>query len=180
VAPSFLKLPLSVQMAGLARVAARIAFGVPWLEELSPEQVEALLVAAARQVVKGYGSGDTNLVTQHGTALARALSRRQRKLLEELAPHIASPLAQPPPADEFVQAITRAELRAAFLVTGDLLAMLEEMRPLDASLYAATESPGTQGLTTLLEHPLAGDLVRFALTPDATALRRRLGSIWMR
>jgi tetratricopeptide (TPR) repeat protein len=180
VAPSFLKLPVSVQMAGLARAAARIAFGVPWLEELSPGQVEALLVAAARQVVKGYGTGDTNLVMQHGTALARALSRRQRKLLEELGPHIASPLAQPPPADEFVQAITRAELRAAFLVTGDLLAMLEEMRPLDASLYAATESPGTQGLTTLLEHPLAGDLVRFALTPDATALRRRLGSIWTR
>ena len=176
VPPSFPRQPESVQMAGLARAAARIAFGVPWLEELSPGQIEALLVAAARQVVKGYGSADANLAAQHEGALARLLTRRQRKLLDELAPHIASPQAAPPPADDFVQAITRAELRAAFLVTGDLLAMLEEMRPLDAALHGAIESPGTQALATLLDHPLAGDLVRYALTPEATNLRRRLGS----
>jgi tetratricopeptide (TPR) repeat protein len=176
VPPSFPKQPESVQMAGLARAAARIAFGVPWLEELSPGQVEALLVAAARQVVKGYGGAETNLIAQHEASLARLLSRRQRKLLEELSPHITSPQAQPPPADEFVEAITRAELRAAFLVTGDLLAMLEEMRPLDAALHVAIESPGTQALSTVLGHPLAGDLVRYALTPEATTLRRRLGS----
>ncbi len=176
VAPSFPKQPESVQMAGLARAVARIAFGVPWLEELSPGQIEALLVAAARQVVKGYGAGDANLLAQHEVALARALSRRQRRLLEELGPHMASAQASPPPADEFVQTLTRAELRAAFLVTGDLLAMLEEMRPLDAALHSAIESPGTQALATLLDHPLAGDLVRYALTPEATALRRRLGS----
>ncbi len=176
VAPSFPKQPESVQMAGLARAVARIAFGVPWLEELSPGQIEALVVAAARQVVKGYGTADPSLLAQHETALARALSRRQRRLLEELGPHIASPQAHPPPADEFVQALTRAELRAAFLVTGDLLAMLEEMRPLDAALHSAIESPGTGALATLLDHPLAGDLVRYALTPEATALRRRLGS----
>ena len=60
--------------------------------------------------------------------------------------------------------------------TGDLLAMFEEMRPLDAALHGAIESPGIRALATLLDHPLAGDLVRYALTPDATHLRRRLGS----
>ncbi|HEX3771510.1 MAG TPA: hypothetical protein VHV30_11615 [Polyangiaceae bacterium] len=180
VPPSFVKQSESVQLAALARVAARIAYGVPWLEELSPGQVGALLVAAARQVVKGYGHADAALLAQNEAALTRALSRRQRKLLEELAPHLATANAKPPPADDFVQALTRAEIRAAFLVGGDLLALVEEMRPLDAALNAATESPSTRSLGTLLEHPLTGDLVRFALTGEATALRRRLGSTWTR
>jgi thioredoxin-like negative regulator of GroEL len=180
VPPTFVKQSEPVQMAALARAAARIAYGVPWLEELSPVQVEALLVAAARQVVKGYGSGDPTLLAQHEPALTRALSRRQRRLLEDLAPHLAAPGAKPPPAHDFVQALARAELRTAFLVGGDLLALIEEMRPLDAALHAAAESPGTQALATLLEHPLVGDLVRFALTPEATTLRRRLGSTWTR
>ncbi len=180
VAPSFVKQPEPVQMAGLARAAARIAFGVPWLEEISPAQIEALLVAAARQVVKGFGTADASLVAQHEAAIARALSRRQRKLLEELTAALGAPGTKPPQADDFVQALIRAELRAAFLMSGDLLSMLEEMRPLDAALHAAIESPGTEALATLLDHPLAGDLVRFALTPEATALRRRLGSTWTR
>jgi hypothetical protein len=180
IPPAFVKQSEPVQMAALARAAARVAYGVPWLEELSPGQVEALLVAAARQVVKGYGRADAALVAQHEASLARALSRRQRRLLEDLAPHLSTSNAKPPQADDFVQALTRAELRAAFLLGGDLLALLEEMRPLDAALTAATESPGTRALATLLDHPLTGDLVRFALTPEATALRRRLGSTWTR
>ena len=180
IPPSFVKQTEPVQLAALARAAARVAYGVPWLEEMSPVQVEALLVAAARQVVKGYGRADAGLLAQNEAALARALSRRQRRLLEDLAPHLSTANAKPPPADDFVQALTRAELRAAFLVGGDLLALLEEMRPLDTALHAATESPGTRALGTLLGHPLTGDLVRFALTPEATALRRRLGSTWTR
>jgi Tfp pilus assembly protein PilF len=180
VPPAFAKHPESVQTAGLARAVARIAYGVPWLEELSPGQIEAFLVAAARQIVKGYGAADAALVAHYEPAIARALSRRQRKALEELAPHLSAANAPAIAADDFVEALTRAELRAAFLVGGDLLAMFEEMRPLDAALHAATESPGTGALGTLLQHPLAGDLVRFALTSEATALRRRLGSTWTR
>jgi hypothetical protein len=30
----------------------------------------------------------------------------------------------------------------------------------------------------VLEHPLAGDVVRFALAPATTALRRRTGALW--
>jgi tetratricopeptide (TPR) repeat protein len=180
VAPSFVKQPEPVQMASLARAAARIAFGVPWLEEISPAQIEALLVAAARQVAKGYGTADQSLVAQNEAAIARAIGRRQRKQLEELAPQLAAPAAKPQPSDEFVQALVRGEVRAAFLLTGDLLSVLEEMRPLDASLHAAIETPGTTALATLLNHSAVGDLVRFALTPESTALRRRLGSTWTR
>jgi hypothetical protein len=33
-------------------------------------------------------------------------------------------------------------------------------------------------VAAVLDHPFAGDVVRFALTPEATALRRRVGSTW--
>jgi tetratricopeptide (TPR) repeat protein len=181
VPEALLKLPESARAASLARALARVAYGVPWLEELPPPRIEALLVAAARQVVPGYGARDRDagaaqLISQFESSLARALSRRQRKLLEELAPHIASPQSQPIQMDLFVGALVRAEVRAAFLVTGDLVSILHELRRTDATLQRATQSASPSALVAVLEHPVAGDLVRFALTAEATALRRRLGS----
>jgi tetratricopeptide (TPR) repeat protein len=171
------------QMASIARAVARIAYGVPWLEEFPAPQIEAVLVAAARQVVPGYGADEVDiiaskLVAQHEPSIARHLSRRQRKLLEELAPHIASPQSRPIAADAFVNALSRAELRAAYVVTGDLLTMVDEMRSLDPALHRATEAPGPQALAAVLQHAVAGDVVRFALTAEATALRRRVGATW--
>jgi cellulose synthase operon protein C len=183
VPQSLVDLPEPARAANLARALARIAFGVPWLEELTPQQIEALLVAAARQVVPGYGKDEAQgrapqLVAQYEANLARALSRRQRKLLEELAPHVTSPQSRPFQADAFVSALMRAEIRAAYLLTGDLVSMVHELRAVHAALHRATESAGPQALVAVLEHPVAGDLVRFALTPEATALRRRVGSTW--
>jgi tetratricopeptide (TPR) repeat protein len=183
VPPSLVEQPPMAQLASLARATARIAYGVPWLEEMAPGQIEALLVAAARQVVPGYGEGDVDvmtskLVAQQEPAVGRALARRQRKLLEELAPHIASPASRVPPVEPFVGALVRAELRTAFVVTGDLLRILDELRPADATLTRAIATPGPRAIEAVLEHPLAGDVIRYALTPEATALRRRLGSVW--
>jgi tetratricopeptide (TPR) repeat protein len=183
VPEAMLKLPESLRAANLARALARVAYGVPWLDELPPASIEALLIAAARQVVPGYGAeGDgahpSALVAQYEAGLARAISRRQRKMLEELAPHIASPQSRAMQIEGFVGALVRAELRTAFLLTGDLQAMVHELRRSDEPLHRATEVPGMPALIATLEHPLGGDLVRFALTPEATALRRRLGSAW--
>lgn len=183
VPPSLLDLPEMAQLASLARAVARVGYGVPWLEELAAPHIEALLVAAARQVVPRYGAEDVDvlsskLVTQYEASVGRTIARRQRRLLEDLAPHIASPQSRPPQIDAFVGALLRAELRAAFVVTGDLLTMVDEMRLMDPALQKPTQSPGPQALAAVLDHPVAGDVVRFALTPEATALRRRLGSIW--
>ena len=67
--------------------------------------------------------------------------------------------------------------RAAIL-TGDLLATIDEMRAIDPTLLHATERPGVPALTAVLEHAFAGDLVRFSLSGEAIALRRRIGSVW--
>jgi len=175
--------PEAAQVAQLARAVARVGFGVPWLGELPAAHVQALLVAAARQAVPTYATDDLDgatsaLVTRYAPGVARALSRRQRKALEELAPRLASPQSRLPAMSDFVDALSRAELRAAFLVSGDLLALLGTMAGDDAALRGALAAPGPQALSTVLLHPRAGDLVRFALSREATALRRRLGSLW--
>ena len=176
-------LPEPTQLASLGRALARIAFGVPWLEELPPPHIEALLIAAARQVVPGYASDDVDvlqqkLVAQHEANVARVLSRRQKKLLEELAPHIAAPQGRPMAVDAFIGALARGELRAAYVLTGDLLATVDELRSIDPTLHRATEAPGPGALAAVLEHAYAGDIARYALSPEATALRRRIGSTW--
>ena len=176
-------LPEPAQFASIGRALARVALGVPWLEELPPPHVEAFLVAAARQVVPNFGDDfvdvlSKKLVLTYEPTVTRALSRRQRKTLEELAPHIAAPQGRPLPIDSFVSALGRAELRAAYLLCGDLLATIDEIRALDPAFSRATERPGPAAVNAALEHPFAGDLARFALTPEATALRRRIGTTW--
>ncbi|HEY2516601.1 MAG TPA: hypothetical protein VGI39_37280, partial [Polyangiaceae bacterium] len=176
-------LPEPAQFASIGRALARVALGVPWLEELPPPHVEAFLVAAARQVVPNFGDDfvdvlSKKLVLTYEPTVTRALSRRQRKTLEELAPHIAAPQGRPLPIDSFVSALAKAELRAAYLLCGDLLATTDEIRSLDPAFSRATERPGPASVNAALEHPFAGDVARFALTAEATALRRRIGTTW--
>ncbi|MGD0676010.1 MAG: hypothetical protein ABSC94_11355 [Polyangiaceae bacterium] len=180
VVPSTLvELSESTQAVCLARALARIAFGVPWLEELSPAHVEALLIAAARQVVPGYGI-DGKGTAAYETLLARSLTRKQRRLLEELLPHLSSTASEPPPIAEFIDALARAELRTAFLLTGDLSAVVDGSALRDVALREAVRSPGPRALAAVLDHPWIGDVVRFALSPEASALRRKIGSIGSR
>jgi tetratricopeptide (TPR) repeat protein len=171
------------QLASMGRALARIALGVPWLEELPPPHIEALLVAAARSVVPTFGDDFVDvlakkLVATYEPSVARALSRRQKKMLEELSPHIAAPQGRPLPIEGFVGALARAELRTAYLMCGDLLATLDELRALDPTLLRATDRPGPSSLSAVLDHPFAGDVARFALTTEASGLRRRIGTNW--
>jgi tetratricopeptide (TPR) repeat protein len=174
-------LPEPAQLVALARAVARIAMGVPWLEELPATSVEAYLVAAARVVAPTYAADDIDLlalqaVAQYEPLLAKALSRKQRRQLEQVGSRLAG--SRPPPPDAFVLTLYRLELRAAYLVSGDLLATVDEIRQWDPALYQATVRSGPRSLGAILEHPVAGDVCRFAVSAEATALRRRLGSIW--
>jgi hypothetical protein len=180
VPTSLVDLAESTQLVALARALARVAYGVPWLDELDAQKLEAFLVAAARQVAPGYGD-DSSAVVSLGAALGRALTRRQRKLLDELAPHLAGAGGgELPPLDEFVFALRRAEARTAYVLTGDLLAVAEEESLRDLVLADAVHGSGARALAAVLDHPLLGDVVRFALSTEATALRRRVSSTWTR
>ena len=74
--------------------------------------------------------------------------------------------------------LASAELRLAYVLTGDLLSLIEELRALDPILQAASDTPGRAALAAVLDHPYAGDAARFALGTEATALRRRVGATW--
>ncbi|MDB4942296.1 MAG: domain protein putative component of TonB system, partial [Labilithrix sp.] len=176
-------LPEPTQLASLGRALARIALNVPWLEELPPPHIEALLCAAARSVSPAFGKDDIDvlslkLVLQYEPNLVKELSRKQKQNLEKLVPLMSGAQGRLVPIDQLIGALARAELRIAYLLTGDVLATIDELRGLDAAFLQATDTPGPQSLGAVLDHPFAGDVVRYALTPEATALRRRVGSTW--
>jgi tetratricopeptide (TPR) repeat protein len=186
VPESLLALPEPTQAALLAGPLVRLALGVPWIEDLRGAYAHAVFCAAARQVVDGYASevGDAEtqeLVEEFTERVARAIGRKQKRALLDLAPALRAtrPLVAADVA-AFEQALARAELRAAFLLTGDLLSTLDSARLVDGELFLATSSVGKSSLSATLTHPLAIDLVAFALAPATTALRRRGGSVWGR
>jgi hypothetical protein len=100
-----------------------------------------------------------------------AVGRKQKKALADLAPVLESTLG-PGRAEleTIVASLVRAEMRAAFLVTGDLTACFEELRSVDPRVAV--------DLRGVLEHQAMGDLTRFALSPESTRLRWRTGAVW--
>ena len=177
------ELPEPTQLASIGRALARIALNVPWLEELPPPHIEAMLCAAGRAVNPAFGKDDIDvlslkLVLQYEPNLVKELSRKQKQNLEKLVPIMNGPQGRLIGIDVLIGALARAELRIAYLLTGDVLATIDELRGLDGAFLKATETPGRQSLGAVLDHPFAGDVVRYALTTEATALRRRVGSTW--
>ena len=107
--------------------------------------------------------------------VTKAQAARSRRLPPLLTTRDAAP---PQGRGVSRRALARAELRAAFLLTGNLLALFEELRRFDVELARGTDRPGPTALSAILDHPYAGDLTRYALTAEATALRRRTGATW--
>ncbi|WP_394830861.1 hypothetical protein LVJ94_30565 [Pendulispora rubella] len=181
---SHLDLPESRQLAALGRALTRVALGVPWIEDLPPPHVQALLTAAARHANPQY-SYDVRerhlaeLIAEYEPRVARAIGRKQRKLLADLAYRLDAPVGPTPSEMEaLVRSVAHAELRVAFLVTGDLLATVDELRALDPHFARALGGMNEHSVATIFSHALAGDLARFALSKEATALRWRTGTIW--
>lgn len=175
------ELPEPGQLAAIGRGLARIALGVPWLEELPPAHIEAYLVAAARQAIPGYGkdlldAAGARLASQYELAVQRDLSRKQKQALEKMAPSLAGKASFS--VERFVEALAKAELRISYILNGDILAAIDELRSVDPGFMRATRTAGAPSLISVLEHPFAGDLIRFALGGEASALRRRIGSTW--
>ncbi len=178
--------PEPVQAAALVGPLVRIALSVPWLEELPGAYAHATLCGAARQVVADFASetaqsDQLDLIEEMSRRVGKAIGRKQKKALGELAPSL-SQMRAPTLADvaAFERLVAQTELRAAFVLTGDLLSTLDAARASDGVLAAATASVGAAGLRATLAHPLTGDLARFALSPAATTLRWRAGTLWGR
>jgi tetratricopeptide (TPR) repeat protein len=188
--PTWLVVPESIlsqqeplQTALVVGPLVRAVLGASWLYDLPGPYAHATLCGAIRQVVSGYAAdaGDADqqdLAEEMSRRVAKAIGRKQKKALQELAAALEiAPEITPADGRSFELAVARTELRAAFVVTGDLLATLDVARGDDAALGTATGSVGRAALAAMLRHPSAGDLAGFALAPSTTALRWRAGTL---
>jgi serine/threonine protein kinase len=185
VPEALLAQPEPVQTARLVGALVRLALGVPWIEDLRGGYAQAVLCGAARQALPDYAdvadAASRERIDDLTRRIARSIGRKHKKALLELAPALGATRAPTlVDVEVFERGIARSELRAAFIVTGDLLATLDAARASDAELARATANVGKAALAATLSHPFARDLVSFALAPATTALRRKLGTSWSR
>ena len=181
IAPSALaEWPESRALAALARPLTRIVLGVPWLGAIPAEEVAAILVAIARQVSPSFAVLPADRVDPMAQDLElrvrRALDRKKRRSLEDLT--AALDTAKPITVEALVEAAVRSDARASFLVSGDLRSALSAVAAADAGLLDALRQPSAKALSAVLSRPVTRDLVSYALSGDATALRRSLGTLW--
>ena len=167
-------------IAALARPLARIALGVPWFGALPGDETLAILVAFARQSSPSVATLPRErvdaLVTDYELRARRAIDRKKKKALEDLEDALSrAPFV---PVEAFASVVLRTEARAAFLASGDLRATLDAVATTERGLGDALRVPGRVALAAVLAQPVARDLVSFATGVEATALRRRLGTLW--
>lgn len=171
--------PESRAMAMLAPPLVRLALGVPWQGSAASSDAFASVAALGRLAVPGFEAGveaDVEArIPQADARVRRALDRKRRKLLEDLAPA----LARGPVLTEasFALAVAQAEARAAFLLSGDLRASFDVVAVFDAPLGHAVREARPSTLDALLAHAVTRDLLAFALRPETVALRRNLGTL---
>ncbi len=162
VAPtSFMELPELEQTFALARLFARIAVGFTFLDEIPAEATDGLLLASIRTIDPGFGSGAISPSREHAAqqmlpGVQRAIGRRQRKMLEELA----STVAVSYDARAFVLGLRRSEHRIGYLLCGDALAAIDYLRrrrsrhgPLDRGAPPAPSTPGVERAAALRARP---------------------------
>ena len=155
----------------LARVFANVARGITALDKLTPREIEVVLASAVRQVAPTFGQGLTSedFLDDQSKRIAKALSRRNRKAMEELATQYVS--AQPPDFPTWARALQQTANRAASLVGDDLPAAIEVLRRTERDLV------GVDGATLARTSPIIADLLRFWVSEAAFAFRRRAGTI---
>ena len=167
-------------VAALARPLVRISLGIPWLGPLAPHEVLALLVGFARQAASSFGAKPIErvepLVGDYEQRARKAIDRKRRKQLEEIEPALRSANA----VDDvtFADAALRAEVRGAFLLSASLRAALDSLAAQDPALEHAIRVPDARALAAVVGKPVARDAASYALSGEATALRRTLGTLY--
>lgn len=171
---SFPDLPEPEQIFALSHLLTRVALGVTWLDELTVESADGLLLAALRAADPLFGVNELSPAREQAVQsflgpVKSAIGRRQRKLLEEILPNATFNYD----ARAFLIGVRRSEYRSAYVMTGDLVCSVDYVRRFDRELARAAEAP-----RVLLQHPVTNELLRYAMTAEAFSERRRLGTVW--
>jgi hypothetical protein len=162
------------QAAGLARLLTYVALDISWLEEVTGDDADGMLYGALRTGSELWGQGELSASAELAASawrgrITKAASRKVKRALEETAGRIR------PQADTTAwrQAMRVAGLRAAYVVTGNLSATLAQAIRTDRDLgQIASDLLAAK----LFAHPITRELIVFALSDSALALRRSAGT----
>lgn len=165
------ELPRAQQVFLLARPLVHLARGFSAVDKLTPRELEVLLSSAARHVDPKHGVGLTSeeVLDAQAKRLHKALSRKQRRALEEAAARYLE--AGRVDFDRWARAARRTATRVAALLADDLAAAVDVLRRTERELSALS------GASLITESELVADLVRFWTSEAAMHLRRHAGLI---
>ncbi|MFO0759069.1 MAG: tetratricopeptide repeat protein [Byssovorax sp.] len=171
-ATSFAELPEPEQAFALGRLLTRVALGLAWLDEVPVEAMDGFLIASVRAVEMLFGSGELSaaregMAQSFAAPVQRAIGRRQRKQIEEILPALSA--AYDPRV--FSIGVRRSEYRVGYLLAGDVIAAVDYLKRFDREIGRAEADP-----RVLLQHPVTNELLRYALSPESFAERRRAGT----
>ena len=169
----FDKLPRNEQGVGVARLVASVALGAPWLEELSDDDLEGWMFGALHVGRPGWDSGALSagrdaMASSWRPLIAKAISRKTRKQLDELAEEAR--LDMDPVA--WRHALRLATWRCAYVVSGDWTSTVDHAWRLDPEL---ARTPRERIATSVFSNSLLRDIVLFGLSTETTPLLRAAG-----
>ena len=153
----------------LARAVAALRDGLHVVLALGEERTAALVVASARLEDGGVEAAgvDEGAVHEAAQALARAMPRRLRRPVAELARLVCS---APEPLTEQIRKVTLSLERAGLFFAGDVAVVLREVAGPPPALEDEERT-----LAWLREERAALELVRWALADRYADLRRAVG-----
>ena len=162
------------QAAGLARLLTYIALDISWAESVAGDEVDGILFGSLRTGSELWGQGELSPNAETAASawrarVAKAAGRKVKRVLEEIAPRIR------PQADTTAwrQAVRIIALRAAYVATGDLTATLSQAMRTDREFGQASRDALA---AKVFEHPITREVVLFALSDSALALRQSAGT----
>ncbi len=163
------ELPRAQQVFLLARPLVHLARGFAAVDKLTPRELEVLLSSAARSVAPKHGTGLTSeeVFDAQAKRLHKALSRKQRKALEQAAAHYVE--AGRLDFVRWARATRRTATRVAALLADDLPACVDVLRRTEREL-----SP-LSGASLIAQSDAVADLVTFWTSEAAMHLRRHAG-----
>lgn len=163
------RLPESQQVFVLARVMLSLVRGVSPIDKLAPQQVMALVTAAARNVEPSFGSGqgDDEYLESLGRRIYKALPRRGRRPLEEAAARYIS--AAKPDFAEWAQRARMTATRGALVVCDDIGGAVQLLRRTEG------DRSGIEGGALRRGQDILEDAMRFVVSEEYVSARKRLG-----
>ena len=171
--PGYENLPYNEQAVGLSRFLSAIALGVPWIGEISDEDLLGWIFGALAVGRPGWDGGGLHPAKEALASIWRPLihkhvSRKSRRALDEVAEEVS--LTMDPIA--WRHAMRLASWRGAFVISGDWTSTINHVWRSERELAGIAPD---RVAATLFGHSLLRDLALWGLSPETTPLLRAAG-----